>query len=247
MMRKIAGLALALGLLFAPASKAEDLDASTLAGLVRDLRADAYAQREAATARLIEIGVPALPTLSAALEANDVELRFRVRFVVEEILRRLEPPQNRVRLQVRDALERLTGKGSFGTGDPEYMEIVEFGRAAIPPLQELLLEYDADHVNRIYAGAALAQVAAKEDVLTLVAYLSDSNVHVRIHVGSAMNQLTGETYDYDSNGGPDNWSKAKEKYRTWWSDHSEAILREAAAQEAQGTPRSGPSTRTGGG
>lgn len=238
-------LALAGALALAPGSLAEELDSTALAACVRDLRSEEYARREAATARLIELGVPALPTICAALRSNDVEVRSRARFALEEILRRLEPPASRVRLQVRDALERLTSKGSFGTGDPEYMEIIDVGRAAIPPLEEILRENETDHVKRIYAGAAMAQVAEKADVATLIPYLADSNVHVRIHVGSSMNQLTGETFEYDSNAGPENWSKSKERYREWWDANSERILREA--QAAPGEKRSGPSTRTGGG
>lgn len=250
MLRRAALLPVLVALTLPLAARAEEeTTAEEMGRWVQELASEDYETRQAATAALLEAGPSAAATLFLGLHSTDPEVCERSRFILQRILSDLQPPEDRVRAHVRDALDRLTSKGSFGTGDPEYMEIVNTGRTAIKALVEILAENEQNHVKRIYAGAALAQVCAKQDVPTLIEYLSDSNVHVRIHVGSSMNQLTGERYDYDSSAGPENWSKAKEKYVAWWDENAETVLGEARRleDEAEGEEqRKGPSTRTGG-
>jgi WD40 repeat protein len=53
--------------------------------LIKQLGADSYDQREAASAALAKIGAPALPALCKALRSDDLEVRLRVRRLVDSI------------------------------------------------------------------------------------------------------------------------------------------------------------------
>lgn len=83
-------LAAVLGLAGAlPARAAEDADWEARARqLIADLEADAYASREAAMARLIDLGPEILDLLQESLEQAGPELVGRARFVMEQIARR---------------------------------------------------------------------------------------------------------------------------------------------------------------
>ncbi|MBI4614397.1 MAG: HEAT repeat domain-containing protein [Planctomycetes bacterium] len=246
--RSFAAALLAIAFAAAPALADEVVSPEDLQKWFRNLGDPEYGIREAATERFLDAGAQALPTLLAGLQASDPEVRHRALYIFQTILRRLQPIEDRMRVLVRDALKRLTSKGSFGTGDPEYEEIVAIGRPAIPTLMEILaekLEKEPEHADRIYSGAALAQIADPQDLSTLLPYLSDPNVHIRIHVGSSCSRIAGQDFGYDASGTQENWSAAREGYRKWWLENKERILREADAAEKEANP-TGPSTHSGG-
>lgn len=74
--------------------------------LVAQMGSQKYAEREAATRALDELGVTALPALRKALQADDLEVRRRAEALVQRIERRLEVERllepKRVRLAFQD-------------------------------------------------------------------------------------------------------------------------------------------------
>lgn len=63
-------------------------DPAELDRLVKQLGAERYAEREAATMRLVLIGEPALESLRKTADNSDVEIRRRARKVVEAFVER---------------------------------------------------------------------------------------------------------------------------------------------------------------
>lgn len=247
---RAASLALvSCGLVHAPLSAEETTRwrSEDFSELVRGLASEDYSVREGATAELLEAGIAAAPACFAARLSTDPEVRSRADLLLAEIFAACIVRPDWAAPIVRGALDRLTSKSSFGTGDPEYREIVNLGQASIPPLLVILGENEPQDVKRIYAGAALAEVAQAEDMPSLVSLLADANVHVRIHVGSRCERIADAAFGYDANAGVENWGAARTRYETWWSENQERILAEARAGGRQVQSRSsGPSTRSGG-
>src|SRR5262245_8272624 len=65
------------------------VDAAEAQRLIRQLGSDAFEERQAATHRLDALGEPVLPTLRAALEDDDIEVRRRAGELIQRIERRL--------------------------------------------------------------------------------------------------------------------------------------------------------------
>jgi hypothetical protein len=96
-----------------------EVDANEIASLMRDLDADEWKDREAATKALARAGIAARPLLMDALEnAKSEEMRTRLKFVLEE-LRKQNSPQSRRALRALDIL-------SWESSRPDK-------RAAAPP------------------------------------------------------------------------------------------------------------------
>jgi len=69
---------------------AEPDSSSRIARLIRQLGDDSFAEREAATTELTAIGEPALEALRTAVSDDDPEVRWRAKWLVEEIVQRVE-------------------------------------------------------------------------------------------------------------------------------------------------------------
>jgi WD40 repeat protein len=80
---------LCLAALLPAAAPPAEPSPAELARLIRQLGDDDFEAREAATARLKEIGEPALPVLQKALASNDAEVRRRAETIVAAIEDRL--------------------------------------------------------------------------------------------------------------------------------------------------------------
>src|SRR4051812_24706224 len=108
-MHRKAWVGLVLAALIAPASGSDAPEkpprtqerpapatAEEIEGLVRALGADAWADREAATHRLVEIGRPAHAAVKAALASDDAEVRYRARLVLRSSLRKVKQLLDRI-------------------------------------------------------------------------------------------------------------------------------------------------------
>ena len=67
-----------------------------VARLIAQLGSDRFAEREAASKRLEEIGEPALDALHKALSSGDLEVRYRARRIVAALENRLYGPELRL-------------------------------------------------------------------------------------------------------------------------------------------------------
>src|SRR5437764_14251731 len=79
-------MCLSLAALAGPGEPARDADAERLAGLVKQLGADTFAERDAATRELVAAGEKALPALRGAAAGRDAEARRRARAVIRAII-----------------------------------------------------------------------------------------------------------------------------------------------------------------
>ena len=97
--------------------------APSLQDLVAQLDSDSYAQREAAAAKLTELGDEALPVLQAALKSPDAETRLRVVRILAEI------QQNDLQRRIDAFLVSTDPEaGSDLPGWPRFRELVGDGR-----------------------------------------------------------------------------------------------------------------------
>lgn len=109
-----------------------------IARLVRALGAEDWAERERATARLMEIGKIAHPAVREALASEDAEVRYRARVVLRAALRKV--------VRLLDAIAR----DGASADDERFRDLVAMGADAVDPLVQVI-------------GRELAEVESAEE------------------------------------------------------------------------------------
>lgn len=121
---------------------ADDLDAE-IARLIRQLGSDRWREREAATDRLIEIGLPAMPAVRKAILDPDPEISFRAM----SICRRLTERMPELIAAEQEKLQRLRASAQLAFRQGRYEEMAR--------LQETLAgRKDPDPMDVVWLGHA---------------------------------------------------------------------------------------------
>ncbi len=170
-----------------------------VAGLIRQLGADEYEDRQKAQTTLVDIGAPARAQLRAALTDTDLEVRRRSRWALDKI----GPAAAEVQL-VGAAARVLAARKAAGACEVlldylpsiEEPESVDEVAAVLPQLavdkdgkpEPVLLKALADKypIKRWAAAAALARAAGKDHRAAVHKLLTDASPLVRRRVAVAL-------------------------------------------------------------
>ena len=173
-----------------------DLDPQNVDGLVRNLGAPSFENREKATKDLLRMGLPALASLREALREPDAEVRRRAEQCVEKIERdatwRLHPPAVRllVKRKAQGATEALLRFLPYAVGE-SLQEEIWYGLAALvlkdgavrPAIIAALK--DASPVRRAVAACIVGRLgdAQQKDVVRKLLADPDPTVRLRAAQG----------------------------------------------------------------
>jgi hypothetical protein len=174
-----------------------DRDREELAGRVRDLGSDNFRTREAASARLVRFGPPALPFLRNALASPDQEVARRAGFCIEEIERGPGPalPAAAVRLlasrppagAVEALLDFLPFNDDEGVEEEALNTLSRIGVHAdrIEPALPAALA-DARPARRAAAAYVVGQAGDTDQRAAVRKLLGDADPRVRLRAAQGL-------------------------------------------------------------
>lgn len=221
----------------APASpairQAVEPDAGRIEQLIGVLDDDAKEARKKARQELVAIGAPAVPALIVALE--DPAVRVRIEAAVA--LGAIRDPRAAAPLAV------LLGSPVPGLWDAAYYALQDIGDPGVPALLDALqtpndtlrgrivlllsvirgsaatgglialLTKDRSTDVRVESAAALGKIRDRAACDALLDALHDWSAHVRGSAGTALEQITGQTFGSD-----------EDAWRRWWRKNGDDFL-----------------------
>lgn len=158
--------------------------------LIEQLGGDEFAQREAASAKLLALRVPPVRELLAAFDHPDAEIRFRARRILDQVERRSPPSAALFAafLVIRDRnLEGLAG---------DVLRVASLCDAK---------------ALRLAAGQAMRATVRPADRALLQRALTSDNIHAQVIAAAGLAVIDGKT-DPDVAATPVTWANFLETY-----------------------------------